>query len=275
MPFALVLLAVASLIAACSASGLTASAAPTCAPAMAAGYPDAGIFFVRGYTPMTEPPAGPLACYRSTADAIAAGLKPAPPPPGGVLTEDGIYLVAADASLHAACVRAAAVARFAIPCPGLVPMHRAPVSCPTKDTAPNAGGTDCLENSGAGQPGGKLDAFTYEQSDMVLPETYVGTAPGANHIWIIGVKADSKLAPLRANCAPPGAETKGPTINERPSVWLECPDGSSMHAGHTVLRWLGDRDDVIYAVSLHGYGPVDRRIALALANAIVLVGPPP
>jgi hypothetical protein len=262
------------LIAGC-ASASSVGPGPSCAPALVTGYPDSGIFYLRDHTPAKDRPSGRVTCFNSVRAALASGLQPAPPPPGGVLTEDGIYFVAADQALHAACVRAATITRFAVPCPGLVPMHRDAAICPTKDSAPNAGGTDCVENSGAGSPGGRLDTFTYAQSDLVLPDTYVGTAPGANHIWIIGVRADSRLAPLRANCATRGTEAPGPKILERPTVWLECPDGPSMHAGHTVLRWSGDRDDVLYAVSLHGYGAVSRRIALALANAIVLVGPPP
>jgi hypothetical protein len=267
------LVAAAALAAACSQAPVAAPI-PSCAPSLIPGYPDAGIYYVRDYAPKPEPPSGKLMCFSSVLDAIAAGLRPAPPPPGGVLTDDAIYLVAADQALHATCVRAAALARFAIPCPGLVPMHRAAVNCPTRETAPNAGGPDCLE-SAAGSSGGRVDAFIYGQSDMVLPDTYVGTAPSESHIWIIGVRADSTLAPPRASCATSVPEVPGPEIFDRPSVWLECPDGTSLHSGHTVLRWSGDREDVLYAVSLHGYGPAPRRIALALANAIVLVGPPP
>ena len=262
-----------ALLSACSGPQPTSrTPSPTCAPIMLAGYPDAGIFYLRDFTPMPVAPQGPLQCFTSAREALAAGLKPAPPPPGGVQLDDGIYLLPPEASLHAACVRAAAVVRFPVPCPGLIPMHRGPVSCPTQDYGPNAGGTDCVENSGAGAPGGILDTFTFAQSDMVLPETYVGITSGTNHIWIVGVPANSRLAPFRASCGTPVPEAAGPAVFGHPSSWLECPEGGSMHSGHTLLRWSDG--PVLYVISLHGYGALNRQIAQTLANALDLVSPP-
>jgi hypothetical protein len=269
-----VILAGLALLSACSRSPSGPAAAtpiPTCAPILVAGYPDAGIFYVRDYTPMPVVQ-GPPQCFSSVREALGAGLKPAPPPPGGILLDEGIYLLPPDALLHAACVRAAAVVHFPVPCPGLIPMHRAAVSCPTQDYGTNTGGTDCVENSGAGLPGGTLDTFTFAQSDMVLPETYVGIASGTNHIFIIGVRADSRLAAFRASCGTPVAEVAGPAVFGHPSSWLECPAGGSMHSGHTLLRWSGG--PVVYAISLHGYGARNRQIAQTLADAVDLVSPP-
>jgi hypothetical protein len=239
---------------------------------MTAAYPDSGIFYIRDYTPLPVPPLGPLQCFGSVFEALGAGLKPAPPPPGGVLLDDGIYLLPPDASLHATCVRAAAVVHFPVPCPALIPMHRAAVSCPIRDFGPNTGGMDCVENSGAGLPGGTLDTFVFAQQDMVLPETYVGITSGTNHIFIIGVRADSRLAPFRASCGTPVPEAAGPAVFGHPSIWLECPSGGGMHSGHTMLRWSDG--SVFYVISLHGYGALNRQIAQTLANALDLVSPP-
>ncbi len=190
----------------------------------------------------------------------------------GSVTIDGVQLVAADQALTDACGRAARVVRFAVPCPGLLIAHREPVSCPTVDINVWAGGKDCVENSAAGNPNdatGRLDTFTFQQSDMVLPPDYVGTATAANHMWIVGVRNDSKLAFVRSGCV--GEETRaGPVLLDGPSTWVDCPAAASgMHAGHRLLRW--QKDGVTYVVSLHGQTSINERIELELARHLVFV----
>ena len=96
--------------------------------------------------------------------------------------------------------------------------------------------------------------------------------PGTNYIFIIGVPADSRLAPFRASCGTPVPEAAGPAVFGHPSIWLECPSGGGMHSGHTMLRWSDG--SVFYVISLHGYGALNRQIAQTLANALDLVSPP-
>jgi hypothetical protein len=185
----------------------------------------------------------------------------------GSATVAGILLVPAERSLREACARAAAVGGFTVPCPRLIIQHRAPEGegCPTKDLA-YAGGKDCLEDSAAGSSTApsRRDAFTYLQNDIVLD--------GALHLWIVGVKADSRLAPFRTGCVGSERSELGPDLGGVPTMWVECSDGGSMHSGHVLLRW--SKDSVIYAVSLHGHTSANREVELAIAQSIEYIDAP-
>jgi hypothetical protein len=207
--------------------------------------------------------------------ASACGAAPAPAGTGRSPDSiDGVQLVATDATLTEACTRAAGVLQFTVPCPGLIPLPRTPVGCPTIDISEFAGGKDCAENSGAGvAPKGVLDIFTFIEPDMVLPSSYMGTGPGANHLFIIGVRADSKLVAFRAGCAgEPEAIRPGPIIFGAQASWVDCgPEGAGMHSGHRMLRWAAD--GVLYVVSLHGQTAINERLEQVIANGLVMVAP--
>ena len=198
--------------------------------------------------------------------------RPKPSQASGSVVIDGVELVPADQALTEACGRAARIVGFPVPCPGLVIAHREPVGCPTVDLNVWAGGTDCVENSAAGNPydaTGRLDTFTFQQSDMVLPPDYVGTATAANHIWIVGVRDDSRLALVRSGCL--GDETRaGPVLFDVPSSWVDCPaSASGMHACHRLLRW--QKNGATYVISLHGQTAVNERIELEIAKHLVFM----
>ncbi len=198
---------------------------------------------------------------------VACGsARPQPAPPSR-LRVASVLLVPAEPTLRASCVRAAAVGGFPVPCPRLIIEHRAPKgeSCPDHDITPLSGGKDCLEDSRAGNPAlpARRDAFTYAQNDIVFP--------GALHLFVVGVKADSRLAPVRAGCPGPETNERGPGLDGITTTWVECPDGSAMNSGHVLLRWT--RGGVIYAVSLHGHNSVNREVELAIAQHIDYVAP--
>lgn len=198
---------------------------------------------------------------------VAWGCANAQPTPSSRIRVAGVLLVPADTALRASCARAAAVGGFAVPCPRLVVEHRAPKgeSCPDHDMTPLSGGKDCLEDSRAGNPAlpSRRDAFTYVQNDIVLP--------GALHLFVVGVKEDSHLAPVRTGCIGPETTDPGPKLDGKPTTWVECPEGSAMNSGHVLLRWT--RGGVIYGVSLHGHNGVNRQVELAIARNIEYVGP--
>jgi hypothetical protein len=202
--------------------------------------------------------------------ACAVGQPPPLPTPSGAAPVQvaGVLLVPADPSLRASCARAAVLGRFAVPCPRLIIEYRRPVGCPDQDR-PYAGGKDCLEDSAAGRPEAPShrDSFTYLQEDIVLP--------GAQHLWIVGVKEDSYLAPYRSGCVGPETTEPGPELDRMPTTWVECPEGRSIpipiHSGHVLLRWK--RADVLYVVSLHGHTSVNREVEWAIARAIDYVTP--
>ena len=187
---------------------------------------------------------------------------------------EGVALVDTDAMLREACGRAANTLHFTVPCPGLIPLPKTPVGCRTTDISELVGGKDCTENSGAGvAPKGILDIFTFLEPDMVLPPTYVGTGPGANHLFVVGVRDDSKLVAFRSGCAgEPETTRPGPLVFGAQASWVDCPpEGSGMHSGHRLLRWAADH--VIYVVSLHGQTAVNERLELYIATHLVMVAP--
>jgi len=187
-------------------------------------------------------------------------------PSNSTLTVDGVRLVPADPGLHGSCLRAAKAGGFAVPCPRLILEHRQPTaeSCLAEDE-PYAGGKDCLEDSAAGNPTApsRRDAFVFIQNDIVASDVI--------HLFVVGVKDDSRLAPFRAGCVGPETTEVGPALDGQPSEWVMCPGGNAMNSGHVLLRW--HRDGVIYAISLHYQTERNREIELAIARAIEYIGP--
>jgi hypothetical protein len=197
---------------------------------------------------------------------VLAGCTSASPAPTSAVQVAGVRLVPAEPVLRASCVRAAAAGGFAVPCPRLIIEHRQPVgeSCPDQDR-PYAGGKDCLEDSAAGSPTApsRRDAFTYSQNDLAVPD--------ALHLFVVGVREDSRLAPFRTGCVGQETAEPGPALDGIATEWVQCPEGGAMNSGHVLLRW--HKDGVIYAVSLHYHTERNRQVELAIARAIEYVAP--
>jgi hypothetical protein len=62
------------------------------------------------------------------------------------------------------------------------------------------------------------------------------------------------------------------TVADRPATWILCPSGSSLDSGHTILQWA--TKDIVNGVSIHGYSPVNRKLALVLARRLAPAKPP-
>lgn len=103
------------------------------------------------------------------------------------------------------------------------------------------------------------------QTDIVLT--------GALHLFVFGVKRDSRLLSFRAGCGGlDGATSAGPDVSGSAGSWIECGvDASGVNSGHVLLRW--SRGDVVYAVSLHGHTQINRDVELAIAENIEYIGP--
>ncbi|MGZ5288803.1 MAG: hypothetical protein ACXWZU_12205 [Actinomycetota bacterium] len=58
-----------------------------------------------------------------------------------------------------------------------------------------------------------------------------------------------------------------------PAQWVTCPDNRNppQDSGHVMLEWT--EAGIVYAVSVHTDTPVNRRLALFLAQHLVLVEP--
>jgi hypothetical protein len=187
--------------------------------------------------------------------------------PSPTVTVEGVRLVAADPGLRGSCVRAAKAGGFVVPCPRLILAHRAPAGevCPDQDRFEYTGGKDCLEDSAAGNPTApsRRDAFVFIQNDIVASDVI--------HLYVVGVKDDSRLAPFRTGCVGPETTEAGPALAGQPSEWVMCPGGNAMNSGHVLLRW--HREGVIYAISLHYQTERNREIELAIAHGIEYIGP--
>lgn len=228
-------------------------------------------YYFPNYTPQPGRDLANPRCFSSGDAARFAHYQPAPPTAGGIYLGNDIYLAPPPSSLEEACHRAALKLGFAVPCPGLVVMYLIAPGCPSEDLSPKAGGQNCVENSAAGNPGAPdyYDTFTFQQNDMALPPTYVGTASAAGHLWVIGVRDESTLFRFRTGCDDAGLTEPGPTLLGRPSTWVECRNGNTMHSGHTLLRWqIGG---ITYVVSLHGHSSVNREIIIAIAEHLAYV----
>jgi len=179
--------------------------------------------------------------------AARTGYALAPTPRSDLLV-DGIYLVPADASLRHACIRAAHVAGFPVPCPSLMPY-------PPTSVGGCGGVTRCYRSG----------EFVLE-GNFVGPPEYVGNDAGSGHLWFLAA-TPAKRADVE--CFSGKREAATVTVRGHPGHWLVCPPGSELNSGHVILEW--PEHGVVYAISLHGDSAPNRRLDLALARRSALV----
>jgi hypothetical protein len=196
-----------------------------------------GVAFPPGHPdePVLDPP--PDRCFRSTAEAGAAGYTTADPPPGTRLIGD-LYLSPTEA-FEGDCRRAANAIDL-------------PVICPT--TLP-AGGSLILEI--------ERGTALFEGA-FPLPPGH-DPASGA-HLWVITTRPE--LAPDVEGCS--DVLRRSPArVRGRTGSLLECGEGSELHGGHVVLVWTERGGS--HAVSLHGVTDLNRRVVRAIAESARLV----
>jgi len=193
----------------------------------------------------------PSRCFSMPSQAQAAGYRLAPTPPGDLLV-GGEYLVHVDAGTRGGCQAGAQALGFPVPCPGLVPFGWAQASQCTP-----CRGIFVLEGGFPGPPG------------------YVGleTDKGRGHlnVWAVPFRSFGPGKPGYEGC-PEGVVDGSESVQEATALWITCPTGSGLDSGHIILQWLSH--GVFYAVSLHGQTDLNRRLDLAIAGHLEMLGPP-
>ena len=211
------------------------------APIRAAGR----LFYPSTYPAAFLPPA--QRCFASVAEARAAGLRRAPPPPGSRLMA-GIYLVPTGRRLMQTCERSARRLGFAVACPGL---------------APSA--------VGALEGGASYGRFILEDR-FGAPASYVGAGTygfglrSTGHLWF----ESERRVPKGGFCTG-GRFLFSVEVGGRNARYVSCPHGSETHSGHVLLTWR--EAGGTHVVSLHGHTVVNRRIDFLLARTARIVRP--
>jgi hypothetical protein len=214
----------------------------------------------------------PDACFRTAAEARAAGYSLALPPQG-VFAIDGVYL--GEVALPG-CPEAAEALRFPVPCPGLLPN-------PDQDVGP----PDCNTQASFGlvptKPCVSGEAFLFQYMGFAVPPDYgvaVGGGPSANLVITALIEprptADSEL-PYFLTCpdaSPVGRTEFSPPYDARviQARYFLCPDYPPPQSGQLILRWSIGK--VTYSVSLHGDTPTNRTLLVQIASSIHYVPPP-
>jgi hypothetical protein len=258
-------LGAALLLAACNA-GARSDATPTAGPGRPPQQVAADLFVCPGgygwaayghlvYAPndSSKPTADvrPDRCFSSLDEANQAGFHLKPPPPGGVVI-DAIYLVPPDPPILPVCREAARRLGFTVLCPGLVPGDANSF-------------VDCAIIGCVGY--GALDLyFTFSG-----PPGYVGI-PGqdGNHLFVLEARAGRERTLEFLGCE--GRQDVEPAaFRGHAAQLIHCLDGETLNAGHVMLVWV--EDGIRYVVSLHSDTPVNRDLALAMAEHLVPVSP--
>jgi hypothetical protein len=209
----------------------------------------------------------PARCFRTAAEAEAAGYTLALPPIDGALIA-GIYLVPWGDEVERECVTAAIQLGFSVPCPSLLPWT----------------GTDLSVDLCGVQK--RIDLCT-EQGAFTLDEQNFAVAIGHGfpflpHLLIVALKrGDTTRDPEfeRNLLCPDGKQVGTDSIAVQssdmhlPAVYIDCPLGPPPMAGHLILRW--NDDGVVYEVSLHGPELANRLLLKTIVAHVVLIGPPP
>lgn len=186
----------------------------------------------------------PSRCFRSLEQAHRAGYRVAGPPPGFVAI-DGLYLHRPPASVSRACEAAAAKLGLPTPCPALVPTGATWTCKP------------CV-----------TDAFFALDLGASGPPGYVGVdGQPVIHLVIAAARDPSVPAVSCFGGEPLGASA----VRGRRARLIRCPEGSERHSGHLLLRWT--QEGTTYAVSLHGWNALNRKLAAVIADHMILRRP--
>jgi hypothetical protein len=197
----------------------------------------------------------PVRCFATAAQAVAAGYREGPLPPG-TLELGGVYLAPVDPGLLGRCRQAARRLGFAVPCPRLLPTEQ---PGPPGVTACMKPISDCTPLAGT---------FLLDDQQLLVPPGYVGVdRQPQGHLVIVG---SSSPANPSVNCY--GARRIGaPRIHAASAVLVTCQPASETHGGHVLLRF--GVDGTVVAVSLHGWSTLNQRLVVQLALHLRLVMP--
>jgi hypothetical protein len=206
-----------------------------------------GVFYPSTYPDRPSPSMRPSRCFHTSRDAILAGFRRATTPPHDLRLDD-LYLVPAPSMLAGFCRAASGRAALPVPCPTLVP-------------APN----DSVAGCGGAAPCATRARFVLE-GNFVGPPGYVGAGAGAGHLWFLASTAARRNL---IECAEPRHLDGRVEIRGESAHWLACPPGSELNSGHVLLEWR--RGGAVFAVSVHGVTPLNRRLAVVLARHVRMI----
>jgi hypothetical protein len=213
-----------------------------------------GAFFPPNHPERPAATIPPDRCYRTAADAEAAGstLAPVSWPATSVR---GVYLV--PVHLFPACAHAARRLRLTVACPILLP-----------NAAPGDAPAACAR--GACGTGG---AFVLHQPAFGVPP---GAGVGANLV-VAAARPGGRDTSLRCPNAAPAGRTRftpwfqGHPVRHLRGVFVRCPHAPTPLGDHLLLRWTSG--GVRYGVGLSADTAADRRILEILAASLSLVRP--
>ena len=193
----------------------------------------------------------PDRCFASLDEAMRAGFRLTPPPPGGFLI-DTIYLVPPDPAILPMCQEAARRLRIRILCPKLAPGDSNSL-------------VDC-DQPGCVYVGAMAIQFTFSG-----PPGYVGIPnENGNHLFVLEARAGRERTAGFLGC-PGGLNVGSVAVRGRTGSWVRCPGGSTMNSGHVMLVWT--EHGVRYAVSLHSDTFTNRVLAAAVAGGLEPITP--
>jgi len=199
-----------------------------------------------------------VACYRTAAQAAAAGYPPAPPPPGA-LEVAGVYLAPTSQAFRASCRRVADRLGFGAPCPWLLPTPPPGVPWPRR----------LCEEPRACQRG---QVLRFVQEAFVVPFGYVGAPAGHGALMIVATPADGGDTRPGLRC-PDERRVATPAVHGARAVLAACPEDAqgSLFAGSLLLRW--SQRGALVVVSMLGHSEANQRLLLALADHLRIIPP--
>ena len=200
-------------------------------------------------------------CYRTTAEAAAAGYAPAPLP-SGALEAGGAYLAPTGPGFRASCRRAAGRLGLAVPCPWLLPTS-------PEGTTPSS----LCQPASCARPRGipPLRVLSFAQDAFAARPGSTGAPWSYGALSIVAVPLRDADGGQPFGC-PGGRRVATPALHGRPAVLLACPAGSQGWSSDSVeLSWSQGGSFVV--VGLRGDGEPSRRLVVALAGGFRLVRP--
>jgi hypothetical protein len=167
----------------------------------------------------------------------------------------GLTMVKPTSEIQRYCQAAANRLDRAVPCPSLMPGD------------PYFPDTCCLARS-----------IFLIQEVFQGPPSYVGmpdndgSASDVGHLNIWSIPS-GRLDGAGLGCTARGRTGGTTEVMGNQAQWVTCPDAGDppQDSGHVMLEWT--ESGIVYAVSVHTDTPVNRRLALFLAQHLVLVEP--
>jgi hypothetical protein len=204
-----------------------------------------------------RPPAGAtaVACYQTAAQAASAGYPPAPPP-AGVLEVGGVYLAPTSPGFRARCRQAADRLGFAVPCPELLPTL-APGVRPARLCEPPL---TCRRGL----------VLQLQWDGFQVPVGYRGPSEyGTLDVVAVPTRGGGRLLPP----CPDERRVATPTVQRARAVLVTCAEEGqrSSWGGTMLLRW--SQRGTLTVVTVYGWSEVNRRLLVAVADHLRLVGP--